>query len=111
MNKTTASNLKKLREAAHYTQEDVAHALGISRSAYSNYESGDRETPYDILEKASNLFGCDMYVFFEDNANVDDLILASAFRIDGITPDDTREIMRFKEIVKAYMKMEAIEAR
>lgn len=111
MNKTTASNLKKLREAARYTQEDVAHALGISRSAYSNYESGDRETPYDILEKASNLFGCDMYVFFEDNANVDDLILASAFRIDGITPDDTREIMRFKEIVKAYMKMEAIEAR
>lgn len=52
-----ANNLKKLRETAFYTQEQVSQALGVSRSAYSNYESGEREVPYDILEKASNLFG------------------------------------------------------
>lgn len=111
MSSIISKNLKKLREAARYTQDEVAQALGITRSAYSNYESGEREAPYDVLEKASNLFGCDMLVFFEENKNVDALILASAFRLDGLSPTDTEEIIRFKDIVKSYLKMEAIEAK
>ena len=111
MDKTIARNLKKLRETARYTQDEVAQALGITRSAYSNYESGDREVPYDVIEKASDFFGCDMTVLFEENENVDAMILATAFRIDGIAPEDACEIMRFKNIVKSYLKMEAIEAR
>lgn len=111
MNDTIATNLKKLREAARYTQDEVSQALGITRSAYSNYESGDREAPYDVLEKVSNLFGCDMYLLFEKNENADALILASAFRLDGLSPQDSEEIIRFKDIVKSYLKMEAIEAR
>ena len=67
--------------------------------------------PYDVIEKASDFFGCDMMVLFEDNENVDAMILASAFRIDGIAPEDAGEIMRFKDIVKSYLKMEAIEAK
>lgn len=111
MDKNISRNLKKLRETARYTQDEVAHALGITRSAYSNYESGDREMPYNVIEKASDFFGCDMMVLFEDNENVDAMILASAFRIDGIAPEDAGEIMRFKDIVKSYLKMEAIEAK
>lgn len=111
MDKNISRNLKKLREIARYTQDEVAHALGITRSAYSNYESGDREMPYDVIEKASDFFGCDMMVLFEDNENVDAMILASAFRIEGIAPEDAAEIRRFKDIVKSYLKMEAIEAR
>lgn len=111
MNKTIARNIKKLRETARFTQDDVALALGVTRSAYSNYESGDIEMPYDVIEKASDFFGCDMTVFFDENENVNTIILASAFRIDGITPEDAGEIMRFKDIVKSYLKMEEIEAR
>ncbi|MCC8118128.1 MAG: helix-turn-helix transcriptional regulator [Bacteroidales bacterium] len=111
MNSIIANNLKAFREAARYTQEDVARALGITRSAYSNYESGDRETPLDVLEKISNLFGCDMYVLFEENENVEAMILSSAFRLEGLTDSDGVEIMRFKDIVKSYLKMEAIESK
>lgn len=111
MDKAISQNLKKLRETARYTQDEVAQALGITRSAYSNYESGEREMPYNIIEKASDFFGCDMTVLFEENENVDAMILASAFRIDSITPEDAGEIMKFKDIVKSYLKMEAIEAR
>ena len=89
----------------------MAQSLGITRSAYSNYESGDREVPYDVIEKASDFFGCDMTMLFEENENVDAMILATAFRIDGIAPEDAGEIMHFKDIVKSYLKMEAIEAR
>lgn len=111
MSNTIATNLKKLREAARYTQDEVAQALSITRSAYSNYESGEREAPYDVLEKVSDLFGCDMYVLFEENENADAMILASAFRLDGLTDEDVDEIVRFKDIVKSYLKMEAIEAK
>ena len=111
MSNTVATNLKKLREAARYTQDEVAQALGIKRSAYSNYESGEREAPYDVLEKVSDLFGCDMYILFEENENADAMILASAFRLDGLTEEDAAEIVRFKDIVKSYLKMEAIEAK
>ena len=111
MSNTIATNLKKLREAARYTQDEVAQALGITRSAYSNYESGEREAAYDVLEKVSDLFGCDMYVLFEDNENADAMILASAFRLDGLTDEDAEEIVRFKDIVKSYLKMEAFEAK
>ena len=111
MNNIVATNLKKLREAARYTQDEVSQALGITRSAYSNYESGEREAPYDILEKVSDLFGCELYVLFEENENAKAMIFASAFRLDGLTETDTEEIMRFKDIVKSYLKMEAIGAR
>ena len=111
MDKIIARNLKKLRGAAGYTQDDVAQALGVTRSAYSNYESGDREVPYDIIEKASDFFGCEMAVMFEENENVDAVILASAFRINGLEGNDAVEIMRFKDIVKSYLKMEVLEAR
>ena len=111
MERTIARNLKKLREASHYTQEEIAQALGITRSAYSNYESGEREVPYDVIENASNFFGCEMVAFFEENEISDAMILVSAFRVEGMTPDDAVEIMRFKDIVKSYIKMEEIEAR
>ncbi len=111
MSNAISTNLKKLREAARYTQDEVAQALGITRSAYSNYESGEREAPYDVLEKVSDLFGCDMYVLFEENENADAMILASAFRLDGLTEEDAAEIVRFKDIVKSYLKIEAIEAK
>lgn len=111
MKSIVGSNLKRLREAARYTQDEVSRALGVTRSAYGNYESGEREAPYEILEKVSDFFGCDMSVLFEEDIHAEAMILASAFRLDGLTDTDTAEIIRFKDIVKSYLKMEAIEAR
>ncbi|MDE6066943.1 MAG: helix-turn-helix domain-containing protein [Duncaniella sp.] len=111
MDKIIARNLRKLREAGRYTQDELANALGITRSAYSNYEAGDREIPYDVIEKASDFFGCEMELLFEENENIDTRILAYAFRIDGLQPEDAIEIMRFKDIVKSYLKMDVIAAK
>ncbi|MGL5016044.1 MAG: helix-turn-helix domain-containing protein [Bacteroidales bacterium] len=108
MNKIIGSNLRKMRSVSAYTQDEIASALCITRSAYSNYESGDREIPLEALEKASNLFGCELYVFFEENESINDMILASAFRLDGLCNNDLQEIIQFKEIVKSYLKMEQL---
>ena len=57
MKSVIARNLKALRNANGYTQDNIAEFLGISRSTYSNYEDGDREVPLEVLEKAAALFG------------------------------------------------------
>jgi transcriptional regulator with XRE-family HTH domain len=64
METTIGRNLKLLREANSFTQDQVASFLGINRSTYSNYESGDREAPLEVLEKASDLFGCELSILF-----------------------------------------------
>lgn len=41
--------LKKLREQKGVTQKEVADAIGVTISAYSNYEQGIREPSNQIL--------------------------------------------------------------
>jgi len=54
-----AENLKKLRASRTppYSQEQMAHILGISRSAYASYETGRRNAPVYVVLAASKHFG------------------------------------------------------
>ena len=51
---------KQLRIKCGYTQGSLAHALGISRSAISMYENGNREPDFETLEKIADFFHVDM---------------------------------------------------
>ena len=51
---------KNLRMQNHYTQGQMADLLGISRSAVSMYETGNREPDLDTLVKIATLFNVDM---------------------------------------------------
>ena len=108
MNKTIGNNLKRLRDANHFTQEQLAVFLGINRSTYSNYEMGEREIPFIILEKAADLFGLDLHLFFEEDESVVDNMLVCSFRVDDLTPSDMAEVASFKNIVKNYLKINTL---
>lgn len=51
-----AYNLKRYREAYGFTQQALAERLGISRQAYSNYETAKRDPDLDLLTRL-----CDVY--------------------------------------------------
>ena len=104
-------NLKSLREANNFTQEQLAAYLGISRSAYANYETGDREAPLDVLEKACNLLGCELELLFDEDEYAVKNMLVCAFRADSLNDNDLKEVSTFKEIVMNYMKMERLLAK
>lgn len=104
-------NLKSLREANNLTQNQVATYLGINRSAYANYEAGEREAPIEILEKACNLMGCEMELLFDDDERAVKNMLVCAFRADNLSVSDMEEVSAFKEIVLNYMKMERLLAQ
>lgn len=103
-------NLKALREANGYTQEQLANFLGIGRSAYANYEAGERETPMEVMERASELFGCELALLFDEDEQAVKNMLVCAFRADNLSVNDMKEVAAFKNIVLNYMKMERLMA-
>lgn len=103
-----AKNIKLLRQASNYTQENVASFLGIGRSAYSNYESGDRELPLSCMEKLADLYGCDAYMLYEENESVIEDMLATAFRVDNLSPADMEQIAAFKRVVRNSLMMDTM---
>ena len=52
-----SQRLKKLRKIKRLSQQKVADFLGISRSAYSNYEQGIREPDITTIRKLCTLYG------------------------------------------------------
>lgn len=109
--KIIGNNIRLMREVSNYTQENIASFLGITRSAYSNYELGLRELPLDVTEKLADLYGCDAYVFYEEDAKVVENMLATAFRVDNLSADDMKQVAAFKRIVKNSLMMDQLLAK
>ena len=113
--------LKKLRTEKKITQEELAQATGLSRSAIGMYESGSREPKFETLEVFADFFNVDMntlldkeqekptYYFDPETAklaqelydNPDLRILMDASR--KLAPDDVKNIA---EIVARMKKKE-----
>lgn len=52
-----SARLSYLRKISKKTQEDMANLLGITRPAYTAYESGRRQPDYETLQKLADFFG------------------------------------------------------
>lgn len=50
--------LRACREEHGYTQADIAKVLGITRSAYTHYESGRNDIPLDSLIVLADFYKC-----------------------------------------------------
>lgn len=106
-----ARNIKLMREASGYTQENVAEFLSVGRSAYANYETGDREMPLALMEKLADLYGCDLYDLYTEEESALAGMLVTAFRVDALSTNDMEQVAAFKRIVKNSLKMDILLAR
>jgi transcriptional regulator with XRE-family HTH domain len=106
-----ANNMKRMREASGYTQENVADFLGVRRSAYANYEAGVREIPLTLMEKLADLYGCDLYDLYTEDESALAGMLVTAFRVESLSASDMEQIATFKRIVKNSLKMDNLLAR
>lgn len=111
MSTIIGNNLKKFREVNYLTQSKVAEYLGIQRSTYSHYESGYREAPLDVLEKAAVLFGCELCRIFEDSDEVAKDVLTTSFRGNSISVQDMKEVAAFKNLIINYLKIDRLLAK
>ncbi len=95
-------NLRVARERKNMTQKDVADNIGVAKSTYSLYESGNREPNVQTIKKLADLL----------NVSADDLLglnqepttIAAHFDGDDFTEDELDEIRQFAEFVKNRKK-------
>lgn len=101
--------LKSLRKSKNLTQGDLASILGISVSAISMYENGNREPDFETLEQIADFFNVDMnYLLGKsdqttilNNSPSEYEIKTIAAHHDGEwTAEELEEIEQFKAFVK-----------
>lgn len=86
--------LKGLRKSKGYTQEFVASHLGISRQAYSHYETNRAIPPNDICYKIANLY----------SVSPDHLIALSLFSDDPAAANTPYEFSDAIEDFLSYLE-------
>ena len=62
-----ASCLKQAREDANFTQQELANALGITKSAVGNYENGVSSPKWDILLKIFDVLHVEPNFLYQDS--------------------------------------------
>lgn len=91
-------NLKEARLKSGYSQKEVAEKIGVAKSTYSLYESGNREPNVDTIKKISDILkvSADTLLGLEEEP----IPLAAHFDGDEYTEDELEEIRQFAEFVK-----------
>lgn len=97
------TRLKEIREYLNLSQQHVASATGIPRTAVSDIERGQRKVDSLELRKFSRLYRYPVgYLLGEETDNGTDIGPASALgrAVIGLDDDDRAELMRFAEFLR-----------
>lgn len=95
-------NLKEARIKSGLSQKEVSENIGVAKSTYSLYESGNRGPNVNTIKKIADVL----------NVSVDTLLgidkepttMAAHFDGDEYTEDELDEIRQFAEFVKNKRK-------
>ena len=97
-----SDNLKEARLKSGLSQKDVAENIGVAKSTYSLYESGNREPNVNTIKKISDCLN----VSADTLLGLDEKPLTMAAHFDGeeYTESELDEIRQFAEFVKNKRK-------
>lgn len=105
-----ADRLKELRTAKHYTQSYVSSQLHITRSSYSNYETGTRTPSLDALMKLAQFYNISMDSLTGLSLSQTHVIPLSTeerfliYTYRTLTLESRKEILSFAEFKKNSVK-------
>ena len=102
MGKQFNENLKAARERKNMTQKDVADSIGVAKSTYSLYESGNREPNVQTIKKIADILN----VSADNLLGLDSQPTTSAAHFDGdeYTEAELDKIKEFAAFVKNNRK-------
>lgn len=95
-------NLQKARERKNMTQKEVAERIGVAKSTYSLYESGNREPNVQTIKKIADLLN----VSADELLGIDESQVTIAAHFDGkeYTSEELDKIREFAAFVKSSRK-------
>lgn len=98
-----SSRLVYLRKEKGKTQEDIAKILGVTRPAYTAYETGKRNPDYDTLEKIADYYD----VTIDYLLGRSDVMNPRVFENAGITNEEYTNLTPYqKEVVDFFLTRE-----
>jgi len=104
-----AARIRQAREAAGFTQDDVAGALGISRPAVVMLEAGKRKVSSVELATLARLFGRSMHDFFDESFEPDGVAFVwRALPEARHDPETQAGMSRGLEVVNAILGLEGL---
>ena len=110
MESNIPANLKIWREYYGLSLEKVAEFLNVTHTTISNYETGKRDIPLNVLSKlAEDLYGIDLSVLINQTPIETQIDTALCFRSTNLSGQDLSSIANFKKIVKNYFKLLMLE--
>lgn len=95
-------NLKLARERKGISQKDIAENIGVAKSTYSLYESGNREPNVQTIKKIADFLS----VSADELLGLDEepQTIAAHFDGDEYTEEELEEIRNFAAFVKSKRK-------
>lgn len=97
--------IRRAREYVGMSQDEVASALGVSRPAVTNIESGTRKVEALELSKLANLFGVATEELLSGRQVVDGERVAFLARATkGLSESDLEQLYRFTEYLRNSSK-------
>ncbi len=95
-------NLKEARLRSGLSQKEVAKNIGVAKSTYSLYESGNREPNVNTIKKIADCLNVSADTLL--GLNEEPTTLAAHFDGEEYTEDELDEIRQFAEFVKNKRK-------
>ena len=91
--------LKSYRENNHLRTDQIVQYLGIDGEIYIQYENGELEPDYEVLEQLGNLYGVNVFELkTSDDGPLNTLLKYFDFRSrDDVNPNDLIEIAKFRK--------------
>ena len=101
--KALGARLREAREYLGFSQDQVATFLGVSRSALSLMESGQRKVDALELKKLAGLYKRSVGYFTgeEDDVAIGADVKHLARKVSDLSPEDKEELARFADYLRA----------
>lgn len=100
--------LKLLRTEKKMSQQELADALGISKSSINMYERGERQPNFEVLETIADFFNVDIDYLLGRTTKTTKIInpntIAAHFDGDEYTEEELDRIKEFAAFVRSNRK-------
>lgn len=94
------TRLREVREYLSLSQQHVARATGIPRSAVSDIERGQRKVDSLELRKLARLYRYPVSYLLGDEPDEDEPATALARAVVDLTDEDRQEVLRFAQFLR-----------
>ena len=101
------NQLKELRKSRGWRQLEVADKVGLSRSAISNIEAGERALTLTTLNRFCEVYNIDISYFGIETNNFNESVdlvtrLEKVFKSNDISEDKKDEL--YRDIMRIYLE-------